>query len=65
MWLVANCKNGVSSHEIAHDLKVKQTTVWFMLYSIRYATHPGKLSGKVESDETFISAAVKSALWLS
>src|SRR6266568_4207787 len=28
MWLVANCKNGVSSYEIARDLKVTQTTAW-------------------------------------
>jgi transposase-like protein len=37
MWLVANRKNGVSSYEIARDLKVTQTTAWFMIHRIRYA----------------------------
>src|SRR6266436_9421405 len=50
MWLVANCKNGVSSYEIARDLKVTQTTAWFMLHRIRYAMQSeetgGKLGGK-------------------
>src|SRR6266404_3161567 len=31
MWLLANCKNGVSSYEIARDLNVTQKTAWFML----------------------------------
>jgi len=57
MWLVANCKNGVSSYEIARDLKVTQATAWFMLHRIRYAMHTGsinKMNGTVETDETFI-----------
>jgi hypothetical protein len=62
MWLVANCKNGVSSYEIARDLKVTQTTAWFMLHRIRYAMHTGsinKLSGEVEVDETFIGGKAR------
>jgi transposase-like protein len=37
MWLVANCKNGVSSYEIARDLGLTQKTTWFMLHRIREA----------------------------
>jgi transposase-like protein len=37
MWLVTNCKNGVSSYEIARDLKVTQKSAWFMLHRIRLA----------------------------
>jgi transposase-like protein len=62
MWLVANCKNGVSSYEVARDLKVTQTTAWFMLHRIRYAMHTGsinKMSGTVEADETFIGGAAR------
>ncbi len=62
MWLVANCKNGVSSYEIARDLKVTQTTAWFMLHRIRYAMHTGsinKMSGTVEADETFIGGKAR------
>ena len=32
MWLVANCRNGVSSCEIARDMGVTQKTAWFMLH---------------------------------
>lgn len=62
MWLVANCKNGVSSYEIARDLKVTQTTAWFMLHRIRYAMHTGsinKMTGTVEADETFIGGKAR------
>ena len=62
MWLMANCKNGVSSYEIARDLKVTQPTAWFMLQRIRYAMHHGtinKMSGKVEADETFIGGKAR------
>src|SRR5262249_1275079 len=57
MWLILNCKNGVSSCEIARALGVTQKTAWFMLHRIRLAQQGkdgGKLSGEVEIDETFI-----------
>ena len=34
-WMIANCKNGVSSYEIARDMKVTQKSAWFMLHRIR------------------------------
>src|SRR5580658_7436805 len=37
VWLVVNCKNGISSYEIARDLKVTQKSAWFMLHRIREA----------------------------
>src|SRR2546425_11999313 len=37
MWLLANCKNGISSYELARALKVTQKTAWFMLGRIRLA----------------------------
>jgi transposase-like protein len=57
MWMIGNCKNGVSSYEIARNLKVTQKTAWFMLHRLRYAMHHGtidKMSGTIEADETFI-----------
>jgi len=57
MWLVANCKNGVSSCEIARDMGVSQKTAWFMLHRIREAMQDKtatKLAGEVEVDESFI-----------
>ena len=56
-WLIANCKNGVSSYEIARDLGVTQKTAWFMLSRLRHALQDDpsvKLSGEVEVDESFI-----------
>lgn len=57
MWMLANCKNGISSYEVARALEVTQKTAWFMLHRIRHAMKNGsiaKLSGAVEADETFI-----------
>ena len=41
MFLIASCKNGVSSYEIARDVKVTQKSAWFMLQRIRHAMHTG------------------------
>jgi transposase-like protein len=62
MWMLANCKNGVSSYEIARALEVTQKTAWFMLHRIRYAQHNGsinKMTGTVEADETFIGGEAR------
>ncbi len=57
-WLVTNCKNGISSYEIARDINITQKSAWFMLHRIRLALqdeHFGsKLGGEVEADESFI-----------
>ena len=37
VWMIANMKNGVSSHEIARSLGVTQKTAWFMLHRVRLA----------------------------
>ena len=55
--MVSNCKNGVSSCEIARALNVTQKTAWFLDHRIRVAfgmEAPDKLTGEVEADETFI-----------
>lgn len=62
MFLIANCKNGVSSYEIARDLHITQKSAWFMLQRIRHAMHTGtfsKLSGQVEADETYIGGKAR------
>ncbi len=62
-WMLSNCKNGISSYEIARDLKVSQKTAWFMLHRIRLAlqdeTFGSKLGGEVEADETFIGGKAR------
>ena len=63
IWLVVNCKNGVSSYEIHRALGVTQKTAWFLDHRIRlmlgddYAS--GKLGGEVEADETFIGGKAR------
>jgi transposase-like protein len=62
MWMLANCKNGISSYEVGRALEVTQKTAWFMLQRIRYAMHHGtinKMSGTVEADETFVGGAAR------
>jgi transposase-like protein len=57
MWLLANSKNSVSSHELARALGVTQKTSWFMLHRVRDAMATKtfeKLDGVVEGDETFV-----------
>lgn len=57
VWLIANSKNGVSSHELGRALGITQKSAWFMLHRIRLAMQTGtfeKLSGTVEVDETYI-----------
>src|SRR6266850_6449704 len=59
MWMLGNCKNGVSSYEVGRAIRVTQRTAWFMLHRIRFAQHNGsinKMTGIVEADETFIGA---------
>jgi transposase-like protein len=63
MWLIVNCKNGISSYEIGRDLGVSQKSAWHMAHRIRFALHRGsfekKLSGQIEVDETFIGGKAR------
>src|SRR5271163_3557777 len=62
-WLITNCKNGISSYEIARDVKVTQKSAWFMLHRIRLAMQDdffgSKLGGELEVDETFIGGKAR------
>jgi transposase-like protein len=63
MWMVYNCKNGISSYEIARDLGITQKSAWHMLHRLRLVSHEGtftnKLTGEVEADETFIGGKAR------
>lgn len=63
LWLIANCRNGISSWEIHRDLGVTQKTAWFMLHRVRLAMQDdrkgGKLSGEVEIDESYIGGKAR------
>ena len=62
VWLIANCKNGISSYELGKALGIRQNSAWFMLHRIREAMKGGQMfkiggseGGPVEVDETFVS----------
>src|SRR5215216_1013727 len=62
MWMIANSKNGVSSHEMGRALGITQKSAWFLLHRIRLAMQTGtfaKLDGEIEVDETFIGGKDK------
>jgi transposase-like protein len=62
LWLVVNCKNGISSCEVARQLGVTQKSAWFMDHRIRMSLHSGsieRVSGHVEADETFIGGKAR------
>jgi transposase-like protein len=64
MWLIVNCKNGISSYEVGRDLGVSQKSAWHMLHRIRLAMQGksaaklGKSGSPIEADETFIGGKV-------
>lgn len=62
IWMVANCKNGISSYEMARALGITQKSAWHMNHRIRLAMKLGtieKMSGEVEADETFVGGLAK------
>jgi len=67
-WLLANAKNGISSHELGRALGVTQTTAWFMLQRVREVMKGRKFGAKskiggegseVEADETFVGGSTR------
>jgi transposase-like protein len=65
MWMLANCKNGVSSYELSRSIGVTQKSAWFLLHRIREAMknksliRMGNTGGAVEVDETFVGGKLK------
>lgn len=65
LWMLVNCRNGVSSYEVARTVGVTQKSAWFMLQRLRLALQNGsmmKLGGggtPVEVDETFIGGKAR------
>ena len=66
LWMLVNCRNGISSYEIQRDLGVSQKAGWFMLHRLRLVLKGGSISPKlggpgseVEADEAYIGGKVK------
>src|SRR5271168_1930857 len=61
-WLLANCKNGISSYELGRAIGVTQKSAWHMLHRIRLAMEVGgfdKFDRTTEADETFVGGLAK------
>src|SRR5215469_12112298 len=43
LWLLVNCKNGISSYEVGRDLGISQKSAWFMMHRLRLALHKRSL----------------------
>lgn len=60
LWMLVNCKNGVSSYEVGRALGLTQKSAWFVLHRLRLALQKSslmKMGGdglEVEVDETYI-----------
>jgi transposase-like protein len=65
LWMLVNCKNGISSYEVGRDVGLTQKSAWFVLHRLRYALQKKslvKLGGRgheVEVDETFIGGKAR------
>lgn len=56
MYLISSHKKGISSCQLARDIKVTQKTAWYMLQKIRtlYGQGEPRFAGDIELDEVYI-----------
>ena len=62
VWMIANCKNGISSYEVGRALGITQKSAWFMLHRVRLATRSAGfwiVGGEAEVDEVFIGGKAR------
>ena len=62
MYLISSHKKGISSCQLARDIKVTQKTAWYMLHKLRslYSQNDSEaLNGEVECDEVYIGGKEK------
>ena len=61
IYLITSHKKGISSHQLARDLKLTQKSAWFVLHRVRYAFQlpQDKFTDIVEVDETYIGGKEK------
>jgi transposase-like protein len=59
LWMLVNCKNGVSSYELSRATGIAQKSAWFVLQRLRYILkavdhRPLGTPGPVEVDECYL-----------
>jgi len=66
-WLLANCKNGISTYELGRALGIHQNSAWFVLQRVRSVMHDDFFGSKlgtgrdaeIEVDESFIGGKAR------
>jgi transposase-like protein len=53
LWMLVNCRNGISSYEVARNLKISQKSAWFMLHRLRLALQSKSLE-KIGGEEVAV-----------
>lgn len=62
VWLIVNCKNGISSYEVGKAIGITQKSAWHMMHRIRRAMRDNsflEMSGEVEADETYVGGIAR------
>lgn len=65
VWMIVNCRNGVSSCEIARAIDCKQQSAWHLLHRVRHVMEQGDegmmgtKAGAVEADWTYVGGRVE------
>ncbi|MCB9840739.1 MAG: IS1595 family transposase [Phycisphaeraceae bacterium] len=62
VWMIVNCRMGVSSCEIARTIGCKQQSAWHLLHRVREIMRPaneGKFTGTVEADSTLVGGLLQ------
>ena len=62
MYLISSHKKGISSHQLAKDINVTQSTAWYMLQKVRLLypqSDADAFEGTVECDEVYIGGKEK------
>ena len=65
LWMLVNCRNGISSYEVGRSLGITQKSAWFVMHRLRLALREGIVAkfggpnGEVEADETFVGGKMK------
>jgi transposase-like protein len=64
LWMLVNCRNGISSYEVGRALGITQKSAWFVLHRLRLAMQNngnepfGGLGQIVEADESWVGGKV-------